>query len=106
MSTLPFTSSLLETFYSLVNLQLNDQKTFFFSFSVLGRHYCKPHSWDKYNETSLLPKVKFFSYLKNRVRTGGDYKRAQKVYRAQIMSNLVEYNDDYDVRNIVLSIDV
>ena len=60
---------------------------------------------DKYNETSLLPKEKFFSKLKNKGIIGRHYKHVQRVYHTRNMKNLGEYIDVHCIKDCKQLID-
>ena len=52
-------------------------------------------SWDKFNETSLLPKEAFYSKLNMSGINDYEYARAQKVWGEFNIKNLGEYHDLY-----------
>ena len=63
-------------------------------------------SWEKFDETSLLPKEAFCSELNLEEITDKDYARAQKVWEVFEIKNLGEYHDLYAQSDTVLLAEV
>ena len=63
-------------------------------------------SWDKFNETVLLPKKAFYSNSNLEDISDEDYLHAQKVWNAFKIKNLGEYHDLYVQSDTLLLADV
>ena len=63
-------------------------------------------SWERFNETSLLPKKAFYSELNLEDISDKDYNHAQKVWDVFEIRNLGEYDDLYVQTDTLLLADV
>ena len=73
----------------------NDLENFILALRKGVMSYEDFDSWDKYKETSLPPKLKLFSKLKNTAISDGDYKHTLRVYQIHNKKDLSEYKEVY-----------
>ena len=63
-------------------------------------------SWEKFDETKLLPKEAFYSNLRSEGISDEDYAHAQKLWDVFEINNLSEYHDLYVQSDTLLPADV
>ena len=59
-------------------------------------------SWDKFEETELLPKEAFYSNINMRDISDQDYSNTQKVWKGFSIRNMGEYHDLYPNTDVIL----
>ena len=89
--------------YQFCNVDLNK---FVLSLRKCVYPYEYMDSWEKFDETSLLPKEAFCSELNLEEITDKDYARAQKVWEVFEIKNLGEYHDLYVQCDTLFLVDV
>ena len=99
---------------SLVNNLARGGNDKFFSFNEYKEHqhellirkgiypYEYMDSWDRFEETKLLPKDSFYSALSMSGVSETDYERARKVWREFGINNMGEYHDLYLKTDVIL----
>ena len=63
-------------------------------------------SWERFDETSLLNKEKFYSCLNMEDITDIDYKNAKRIFRELKINNLGDYHDLYVKSDTLLLVNI